>query len=149
MAKPKETERQKAQVADEEPIAQQMQQLKKQHRLQLQERNRQICHLQEDREKLRRSLRKTESELRYATAFWFAADIWILVQRVMTFFSAVHMKCYLAGLPKKVCCAQFVTRTEGIASSCRACISCYVLDVFNSTRLPALFARLATLKSVA
>ncbi len=45
---------------------QQLQQLKKQHRLQLQERNRQICHLQEDREKLRQSLRKAESNLRFA-----------------------------------------------------------------------------------
>lgn len=45
---------------------QQLQQLKKQHRLQLQERNRQICHLQEDREKLRRSLRQAETDVRYA-----------------------------------------------------------------------------------
>lgn len=51
---------------NEAQAQQQLQQLKKQHRLQLQERNRQICHLQEDREKLRRSLRKAESDLREA-----------------------------------------------------------------------------------
>ena len=51
---------------NEAQAQQQLQQLKKQHRLQLQERNRQICHLQEDREKLRRSLRKAESDLRSA-----------------------------------------------------------------------------------
>ena len=54
----------KVTAADEEPSPQQLQQLKKHHRLQLQERNRQICHLQEDREKLKRSLRKAESDLR-------------------------------------------------------------------------------------
>ena len=56
---------------EEETVAQQqMQQLKKQHRLQLQERNRQICHLQEDREKLRRSLRKAEDDLRSVWLFF-------------------------------------------------------------------------------
>lgn len=54
---------------------QQLQQLKKQHRLQLQERNRQICHLQEDREKLRRSLRKAESDLRFARCSAFTAQL--------------------------------------------------------------------------
>lgn len=54
---------------------QQLQQLKKQHRLQLQERNRQICHLQEDREKLRRSLRKAESDLRFASQSAPAAQV--------------------------------------------------------------------------
>lgn len=51
-------------VVDEEPGPQQLQQLKKQHRTQLQERNRQICQLQEDREKLRQTLRKAEKDLR-------------------------------------------------------------------------------------
>ena len=35
--------------------------------MQLQERNRQICHLQEDRERLRLSLRKVESDLRFVS----------------------------------------------------------------------------------
>ena len=64
----KAEDKEKPKVADEEPSAQQLLQLKKQHRLQLQERNRQICHLQEDREKLRRSLRKAESDLRFEPA---------------------------------------------------------------------------------
>lgn len=51
-------------VVDEEPGPQQLQQLKKQHRTQLQERNRQICQLQEDREKLRQTLRTAEKDLR-------------------------------------------------------------------------------------
>lgn len=64
----KPDDREKEKVADDELNAHQhqLQLLKKQHRLQLQERNRQICHLQEDREKLRKSLRKAESDLRDA-----------------------------------------------------------------------------------
>lgn len=58
----------KDKAVDEDPSPQQLQQLKKQHRTQLQERNRQICHLQEDREKLRQSLRKAESDLRLVSA---------------------------------------------------------------------------------
>ena len=57
-------DKEKEKVVDEEPNTQ-LQQLKKQHRMQLQERNRQICHLQEDRETLRHSLRKAESDLRF------------------------------------------------------------------------------------
>ena len=57
-------------VVDEEPGPHQLQQLKKQHRTQLQERNRQICQLQEDRDRLRQSLRKAETELRLVPAIF-------------------------------------------------------------------------------
>ena len=58
-------DKEKEKVTEEDPGTEQLQQLKKQHRMQLQERNRQICHLQEDRERLRHSLRKVESDLRF------------------------------------------------------------------------------------
>lgn len=56
-----------------DPALQQLQQLKNnfdaakaQHRLQLQERNRQIGHLQEDRERARKLLKKAEGDVRSA-----------------------------------------------------------------------------------